>query len=221
MIEIKNLHKQYMNKGNNVKILDGIDLKIDKGEMVAIMGKSGSGKSTLLSILAGLESLDSGSYIIDNNIIDFNNERKLSELRRSTIGIIPQNYALIGHINVFDNIMLPLKYQKKNKNEVKQNIYKLLKNLELENMYNKYPNELSGGERQRVAIARSLIGNPEIIIADEPTSALDSSTEDRIMNMFINLNKSLGKTIIIATHNKKIAENCHRIFRLTWFYHIQ
>jgi len=214
LINVMDLYKYYHHGDSITKALDGLSLQVKKGEMLAIMGRSGSGKSTLLNILAGIDYVDKGKYYYDNKKVPLNNQKELSIFRRDKIGFIVQNFALIGYKNTFDNVALPLKYQKYTKKEINSKVMALLKSVSLKDKANKYPHELSGGECQRVAIARALINDPELILADEPTGSLDIKTEEEIMDIFAYLNQELGKTIIIVTHNFDIAKKCTRVIHI-------
>ncbi|PEC19958.1 peptide ABC transporter ATP-binding protein [Bacillus cereus] len=195
------------------EILKGINLTIQQGEMLAIKGRSGTGKSTLLHILAGLEQATSGNYYFDNKDITQLNYKETAVWRKNKIGFILQNHALIEEKNIFDNIALPLLYAKKSKSEIEAKVISLIKQLELEDKTYQYPRELSGGQSQRVAIARALINDPELILADEPTGALDAETEEVILNIFKQINKT-GKTFILVTHDDTVSSICNRIIEI-------
>lgn len=209
MILLKNIIKTYGKNENQVQALNGIDIEIKKGEMVAIMGVSGSGKSTLLNIIGCIDTPTSGKYCLNNKDVSkmFNSE--LAKIRNENLGFVVQHFALIEDYDVFKNVKVPLDYTKLSRKDKKQRIIKILKSLGIENKIDKFPNELSGGQCQRVAIARALVNNPDILLADEPTGALDHKTGTEIMNIFKNLNKD-GKTIIIVTHDEKVAMLCNR-----------
>ncbi|WP_295091938.1 ABC transporter ATP-binding protein [Ruminococcus sp.] len=205
LIKIEKLRKAY---GNNV-ILNDLNFSVEKGEMISIMGRSGAGKTTLLNILGLLDSADKGNYLFNDEKIDFNNDKKLSEYRLNKIGFIVQNYALIPSKTAFENISLPLDFKKIPKAEKKSRVLEIAKKLNIEKLLKKHPYEMSGGECQRVAIARALVRNPEVILADEPTGALDEKTEDDIISVIKSLNKT-GVSFIIVTHNPKVASVCER-----------
>ncbi len=214
LIEIKNL-KKYYNKGkeSEVKALNGIDLKIDKGDMCSIVGVSGSGKSTLLYIIGLLDKSTSGEYLLDGkNINDFS-ENKLAILRNEHFGFILQDFGLIEEETVYENIYVPILFSKSSKKSINKKIDELLENLEIKELKNKKVKKLSGGQRQRVAIARALINDPNVILADEPTGALDSINSDIILKLLIKLNEE-GKTIIIVTHNLEIASKAKKRFSM-------
>lgn len=205
LIKIENLKKAY---GANI-VLNDVNLSIEKGEMLSIMGRSGAGKTTLLNILGLLDSPDHGRYLFNDEQINFKNDKKMSEYRLDKIGFIVQNYALISNKTAFENISLPLDYKRISKSEKKRMVLEVTKKIGIEHLIKKYPYEMSGGECQRVAIARALIRNPEIILADEPTGALDEKTEYDIINVMKSLNKT-GVSFIIVTHNPKVASMCER-----------
>lgn len=214
MIKLEKVFRYYGSGEAVVKALDGINLNVKEGEMIAIIGKSGSGKSTLLNILGGLDNVTKGTYLFNNKVVPLFDQKKLAKFRKDNIGFIVQYFALIEDMNVLENIALPLKYSNKTHQEIKKVTENILEKLGIKDKMYKYPNELSGGQKQRVAIARAIINNPKLILADEPTGALDEETEKTIMEIFKNLNKQ-GKTIIIVTHDSKIANQCNRIIRLS------
>ncbi|KTD88340.1 peptide ABC transporter ATP-binding protein [Paenibacillus etheri] len=211
MIRITNLQKSFLLGPKKNMVLKNVNLEINKGEMVAIMGRSGSGKSTLLNILAGLVKADSGSYHFDNNDVLKMDSNQVAEFRKCNIGYVFQNSVLIDTKDVYHNIVLPLKYSNYSKSEEKKKISLVLAALHIEKLKHNSIDTLSGGEGQRVAIARAIIQDPKVIIADEPTGSLDEKTEEDILRLFTIFNKQ-GKTIIIVTHNQKVADSCDRIF---------
>lgn len=206
ILELKNICKSY----GNSNIIKNLNLKISKGEMVAIMGPSGSGKSTLLNIIGCLDAPTNGSYIINGENIDKLSNKKLSNIRNKTFGFVVQYFALIDEYTIFDNVKIPLTYSTKKVINKKEKIISLLDKLGIGDKKKSYPNQLSGGQNQRAAIARALVNDPEIILADEPTGALDKKTGYEVMGLFETLNKE-GKTIIIVTHDEKVAKCCNRI----------
>lgn len=211
MIELKNINKVYGKGETEVKALNNINLKIDKGELVAIIGPSGSGKSTLLNIIGCIDRCTNGKYYLNNKSINDFTEKNMSLLRNQYFGFILQYFGLINDYTVYENVNLPLKYSKlKNKKNV---VNTLLKEMDIYDKLNKYPPELSGGQCQRVAIARALVTNPDIILADEPTGALDKLNGDKILKILIDLNKK-GKTVIIITHDENIYSKCNRVIRI-------
>lgn len=216
MIEIKNLVKIY-NKGktNEFCALKGIDLSIEEGEMVAIIGKSGAGKSTLLHILAAIDSYDKGSYLVDGVSVGDLKEKQRARFRNQKIGIVMQDYALIDEYTIEENVQIPLIFGKVKGNDVRrEKIMTALENVGLAELAKKPVRQLSGGQKQRVAIARALVNNPTFLLADEPTGALDSKTSGEIMDVFEKLNQG-GKTVIIVTHDMEVAARCGRVIEIS------
>ena len=216
MIQIKNLVKVY-NKGktNEFCALKGIDLSIDEGEMVAIIGKSGAGKSTLLHILAAIDSYDKGSYLVDGVSVGDLKEKDRARFRNQKIGIVMQDYALIDEYTIEENVQIPLIFGKVKGNDVRrEKIMTALKNVSLDELAKKPVRQLSGGQKQLVAIARALVNNPAFLLADEPTGALDSKTSGEIMDVFEKLNQG-GKTVIIVTHDMEVAARCGRVIEIS------
>ena len=216
MIQIKNLVKVY-NKGktNEFFALKGIDLSIEEGEMVAIIGKSGAGKSTLLHILAAIDSYDKGSYLVDGVSVGDLKEKDRARFRNQKIGIVMQDYALIDEYTIEENVQIPLIFGKVKGNDVRrEKIMTALKNVGLDELAKKPVRQLSGGQKQRVAIARALVNNPAFLLADEPTGALDSKTSGEIMDVFEKLNQG-GKTVIIVTHDMEVAARCGRVIEIS------
>ena len=216
MIEIKNLVKIY-NKGktNEFCALKGIDLSIEEGEMVAIIGKSGAGKSTLLHILAAIDSYDKGSYLVDGVSVGDLKEKERARFRNQKMGIVMQDYALIDEYTIEENVQIPLIFGKVKGNDVRrEKIMTALKNVSLDELAKKPVRQLSGGQKQRVAIARALVNNPAFLLADEPTGALDSKTSGEIMDVFEKLNQG-GKTVIIVTHDMEVAARCGRVIEIS------
>lgn len=213
MITLKNIHKSYRTEAISLHVLKGIDLTIDEGEYVSIMGASGSGKSTLLNILGILDSYDSGEYRLNGTLIKNLSEKQAAHYRNEMIGFVFQSFNLINFKNALENVALPLYY--KNVSRKKRNIIALehLDRMGLKDWAHHMPNELSGGQKQRVAIARAMISNPKIILADEPTGALDSQTTVEVMNVLTDLNQQ-GITTIIVTHEASVAEATKRIIHL-------
>lgn len=213
MISLKNINKTYPG-AVPLHVLKDINLEINKGELVSIMGASGSGKSTLLNILGILDNYDTGEYYLDEVLVKNLNENKAAELRNRMIGFVFQSFNLITYKNAIENVALPLFYQgisrrKRNKMAMEQ-----LDRMGLADRAHHLPGEMSGGQKQRVAIARALITNPSIILADEPTGALDSKTSHDVMNTFRELNKD-GMTILIVTHDPGVGEQTNRIIRIS------
>lgn len=212
LIEMKEIIKAYnIGLESEIEILHGIDLKIYEGEFVAIVGESGSGKSTLMNIIGVLDKQTKGEYYLDGIDIKNANEAEMNVIRNKRIGFVFQNFNLIGRTSALRNVELPMLYAGVPAEQRTKRAKELLSKVGMESRMNHMPNELSGGQKQRVAIARSLVNNPAIILADEPTGALDSETSTMVMNIFNDLNKNQGKTIILITHSKEIAEQCPRI----------
>ena len=212
LIEMKEIIKAYnIGLESEIEILHGIDLKIYEGEFVAIVGESGSGKSTLMNIIGVLDKQTKGEYYLDGIDIKNANEAEMNVIRNKKIGFVFQNFNLIGRTSALKNVELPMLYARVPAEERTKRAKELLSKVGMASRANHMPNELSGGQKQRVAIARSLVNNPSIILADEPTGALDSETSTMVMNIFNDLNKNQGKTIILITHSKEIAEQCPRI----------
>jgi putative ABC transport system ATP-binding protein len=213
MLEINQLHKSYAIGDSSLHVLKGIDLSVEKGEMVAIMGSSGSGKSTLLNIIGMLDEADSGDYILDNVPIKNLTEKKAAIYRNKFLGFIFQSFNLINYKNALENVALPLYYQGLKRKERQEKARFHLQKVGLLDWQTHLPSELSGGQKQRVAIARALASNPKLLLADEPTGALDTTTSGEIMAFLQQLNDE-GKTILIVTHEEDIAAMCKRIIRL-------
>ena len=213
LIELKDIKKIYGNSDVETIALDGIDLEIEKGESVAIMGPSGSGKSTLLNIIGCLDTPTSGEYIFNGKAIDKLSRRELANLRNTSFGFILQYFGLVDEYTVYENVEIPLSYSKKKGINKKKLIKETLDMLGISDKIKKLPCQLSGGQNQRVAIARALINDPEIILADEPTGALDKKTGQEVMNILKDLNKK-GKTLVIVTHDDSIASQCSRIINI-------
>lgn len=212
MIHLKNINKTY--KGAvPLHVLKGINLDIEKGELVSIMGSSGSGKSTLLNILGLLDNYDTGEYYLDKLLIKNLSEKKAAEIRNRKIGFIFQSFNLIPFKNAVENVALPLFYQGVSRRERNKLALEYLDKLGLKNWAHHLPNELSGGQKQRVAIARALITQPQIILADEPTGALDSKTSVEVMTILKELHQT-GLTIIVVTHESGVAYQTDKIIHI-------
>jgi putative ABC transport system ATP-binding protein len=213
MIKLQNIHKYYHMGKNSMHVLKGINVEIEEGEMVSIMGSSGSGKSTLLNILGMLDNYDEGSYVLDNNPIKDLSETKAAQYRNKFLGFVFQSFNLISFKNSVENVALPLYYKKIKRKERNALALKYLEKVGLKDWANHLPSEMSGGQKQRVAIARALISNPKVLLADEPTGALDTQTSYEVMDLLKSINKE-GITVIIVTHENDIAEMTDRIIRL-------
>lgn len=212
ILESKNLKKYYGKGENLVKALDGIDISINKGEFVAIVGTSGSGKSTLLHMIGGLDRASEGKIIIENNDIFNMNDEELTIFRRRNVGFIFQSYNLVPILNVYENIVLPIELDGCKIDE--KYINEIIDILGLKSKVNELPNNLSGGQQQRVAIARALATKPSIILADEPTGNLDSKTEQDVLGLLKITSQKFSQTIIMITHNEQIAQMAERIIRI-------
>ena len=206
LIELKGVNKTYDN-GQPLHVLKGIDLSINRGEFVSIMGASGSGKSTLLNILGILDNYDTGEYWLDGKLIKDLRERQAADYRNRMIGFIFQSFNLIGFKTAVENVELPLFYQGVSRSKRHALAMEYLERLGLKEWAKHYPNEMSGGQKQRVAIARALITHPQIILADEPTGALDSKTSVEVMDLLGQLNREEHVTLIVVTHESGVA-NC-------------
>lgn len=209
MIKIKNLCKSYGQGQAKIEVLKNIDLDIEKGKIICILGPSGSGKSTLLNIIGGIESIDNGGvYIGEENIANMS-KKDLETYRRNKLGFVFQFYNLISDLNVFENIEVG-KYLAKNPLDIN----KLVEDLGIKEQIYKFPNEISGGQAQRTSIARALIKRPEILICDEPTGALDYESAKDVLNLLEKMNQDYGSTILIASHNIQISKMCDYILSL-------
>lgn len=209
MLVIKDLHKSYEIGQNKLHVLKGINLEIQEGEFVSIMGSSGSGKSTLLNIIGILDEKDTGVYELDGISIEHLTETKAAEYRSQFLGFVFQSFNLIGYKTALENVALPLYYQNISRKIRNEKALEYLEKVGLAQWANHLPNELSGGQKQRVAIARALITNPKVILADEPTGALDSQTTHDIMKLLQQINNE-GKTIIVVTHEPDVAAQTKR-----------
>ena len=216
MIKLENICKTYSKgKNNAVDALKNVSLNIKKGELTAIIGKSGSGKTTLLNIIGCIDTSDSGNYYLDGKKTNKKNEAALSAIRNKSIGIVMQEFALIGSDSALENVMLPFYFDNKaSLKKAKELALSVLSSVGMDSMAAKPVNKLSGGQKQRVAIARAIVNKPSVILADEPTGALDSKTAAEIMALFRELNKN-GHTIIIVTHDLEIANQCDRIIEIS------
>lgn len=213
MIQLKNIHKSYKLGSNNLHVLKGINLTINNGEMVSIMGPSGSGKSTLLNILGILDNYDEGTYTLDDTLIKDLSEKRAAQYRNKFLGFVFQSFNLLSFKSATDNVALPLYYQKVPKKERIKKAKEYLEKVGLLEWADHLPNEMSGGQKQRVAIARALVSQPKVILADEPTGALDSVTSKEIMQIFKDVNAS-GMTVIIVTHDPEVAKQTDRLIKL-------
>ena len=213
LIHIENMKKIYNPGENEVRALDGIDLDIEKGDLVAIVGHSGSGKSTLMNMLGCLDTPTTGKYVLDGQDVASMTDNQLADVRNKEIGFIFQGFNLISNLDAVGNVELPLVYRGVSKNERKQLAMEALKSVGLEDRMKHKPNEMSGGQQQRVAVARAVAAKPPIILADEPTGNLDTKSTQEIMEILKELHRS-GRTVIIITHDEEIASQAHRVIRI-------
>ena len=213
LIDIIGIQKSYKVGNEIVQAIKNIDLQIDKGEYVALMGPSGSGKSTLMNIIGCLDSFTNGQYILNGTDVSLMSENKLAEVRNKEIGFVFQTFNLLPRMDALENVALPLVYAGLSKKERNARAEEVLIQVGLKDRMKHKPNELSGGQRQRVAIARGLVNNPSILLADEPTGNLDTKTSVEIMALFREIHKN-GNTIVLVTHEEDIALNAKRIVRL-------
>lgn len=213
LIELKDITKIYRVGDTEVAANNGINIKIYRGEMVAIVGKSGSGKSTIMNIIGALDTPTSGQYFLEGRDVSKLKGDDLAEIRNKTIGFIFQQYNLLPKQNLLDNVGLSLMYARVGEKERKQRSMEVLKKVGLEKKYKNLPTQLSGGQQQRVSVARALVGRPSLILADEPTGALDSKTSREVLDLLIQLHKE-GNTIILITHDNSIAAIAERVIKI-------
>ena len=213
LIKITNIKRDFVLGNEIVYVLKGIDLQINKGEYVALMGPSGSGKSTLMNLLGCLDTPTSGSYILNGKDVSQMKDDELAEIRNKEIGFVFQTFNLLPRTTALDNVALPMIYAGYSKSERNERATEVLKQVNLADRMDHQPNQLSGGQRQRVAVARALVNKPSIILADEPTGNLDSKTSVEIMKLFGDIHAS-GNTVILVTHEEEIAAYANRIIRL-------
>lgn len=212
IVRTENLSKTYGSGENLVKAIDDVNLKIEKGEFIAIVGPSGSGKSTLLHLLGGVDNPSSGKIFIEGNDISKYSSKELALFRRRKVGLIYQFYNLIPNLTVRHNIELPLKLDKRKIND--EDLLDIVRKLGIENKLDSFPSELSGGQQQRVAIARSLIYSPSLVLADEPTGNLDRENSREIIEILKYFNRTLKQTIIVITHDESIALEAERVITI-------
>ncbi len=213
MLSLNNVHKSYITGSNSLHVLKGINLDVNQGEFVSIMGSSGSGKSTLLNILGILDSYEQGEYKLNGTLVKDMSEKKAAKFRNELVGFVFQSFNLISFKNAMENVALPLYYKGVGRKKRNKIAMEYLEKLGLAEWAEHMPNELSGGQKQRVAIARSLISKPKMILADEPTGALDTSTSYEVMEILKEINAE-GITVIIVTHEHDIAAMTQKIIRL-------
>ncbi|MEH6764488.1 MAG: ABC transporter ATP-binding protein [Aequorivita antarctica] len=213
VIKIRNITRDFPLGNEIVKVLKGIDLDIERGEYVALMGPSGSGKSTLMNLLGCLDTPTSGSYELNGSDVSNMTDDELAEIRNKEIGFVFQTFNLLPRTTALENVALPMIYAGASKSERTERAKQVLADVGLADRMDHKPNQLSGGQRQRVAVGRALVNKPSIILADEPTGNLDSKTSDEIMALFDEIHQA-GNTVIVVTHEEEIAERAHRIIRL-------
>jgi putative ABC transport system ATP-binding protein len=214
LIRVEDLHKQYVTPAGSVHVLRGIDLTIQTGEFVAIMGPSGSGKSTFMNILGCLDMPSAGHYVLDGRDVSKLSRDELAHLRNEVIGFVFQGFNLLMRANLEDNVALPLVYRGLGRTARRARAMAMLDKVGLAKFAAAYPNHVSGGQQQRVAIARALVNEPKLILADEPTGNLDTKTSDDIMRVFETLNREEGITVIIVTHERDVAAYAKRLIQI-------
>jgi putative ABC transport system ATP-binding protein len=212
MISTENLIKRVATSEGELTILNGITLSVGEGETVAIVGASGSGKSTLLGLMAGLDSATSGAILLHGHNLSALDEEQRAQLRAQLVGFVFQSFQLLPSLTALENVMLPIEL--KNDREAKPKAKQLLERVGLHERGHHYPNQLSGGEQQRVAIARAFASEARILFADEPTGNLDTATGARVIDLLFTLNKEFGTTLVLVTHDERLARRCHRTIRL-------
>lgn len=212
ILEVENLKKTYSTKlgGNEVHALKGVELQVEEGEYVAIMGESGSGKTTLLNILAALDQPTEGTVILDGKELSSIQESELASFRRDNLGFVFQEFNLLDTFSIYDNIVLPLVLSGKPVKEMKEKVLPIAEELGISDILNKFPYEVSGGQKQRAAVARAIIHTPKLLLADEPTGALDSNSSHELLSVFGKINGN-GQTIIMVTHSVEAASRAKRI----------
>lgn len=214
MIKLTNINKYYRQGDHRFHVLHDINLSVDQGELVAIIGESGSGKSTLINIIGFLDDDFSGTYFYEDHPIHDYTRKQFSHLRNQNVGFVFQNFKLIREATVAENIALPLLYAGKRRREIGDRVTAVLDQVGLHGYEDQLPQNMSGGQQQRVSIARAIVGHPHFLIADEPTGALDTETSQEIMNLFKRLNRDEGTTIIMVTHDPHVAAQCERVVKI-------
>ncbi|RIN12638.1 ABC transporter ATP-binding protein [Staphylococcus warneri] len=214
MIELVDINRHFKNGDEENHILKDIHINIKEGEFIAIMGPSGSGKSTLINILGFIDRGYEGDYLFNGENYKKSSDNQLAEIRNKTVGFVFQNFKLIQNNTILENVSIPLVYAELGSQARKDRVRKTLHDVGLYDKENLVPNKLSGGQQQRVAIARAIVNQPKFIIADEPTGALDSKTSKDIIDLFIKLNKEHNTTIILVTHDRKVADKADRIIHI-------
>ena len=214
MIELNGVHKSYQIGPMDVQILKGVDLNVPQGTLMSIVGASGCGKSTLMNIIGLLDTPGAGTYLLEDKPVADYNDRQLSDIRNRKIGFVFQQFNLLHRLNALQNVALPLVYRGIGERKRSRMALEMLERVGMGDRVRHKPTELSGGQQQRVAIARALVGKPAIILADEPTGALDTRVGQEIMNLFTQLNEEEGITMVLITHDPRIAEQCHSYVRM-------
>ena len=211
LIKLEHVTKTYPLGTGQFNALKGVNLEVQRGEMLAIVGVSGSGKSTLMNIIGFLDRCTAGSYRFDNIDVSHLSEDELADIRNQKIGFVFQSFFLLPRSTALQNVMLPLFYRGTPRDEAETLSLQMLEKVGMADLAHHRPNQLSGGQQQRVAIARALVTNPDVILADEPTGALDSHTGNDVLELFLNLNRQEGRTIVIITHDKDVSARCERV----------
>ena len=214
MLRLTDIHKSYVLGPATVDVLSGVDLEVNRGDLVSIMGASGSGKSTLMNIIGLLDTPSSGSYVLDGREVSAMSDNRRSAIRNASIGFVFQSFHLLPRLTALENVGIPLVYRGMGSAEISRRAESALNRVGMGDRVDHRPDELSGGQQQRVAIARALVGEPDIVLADEPTGALDPATGNDIMDLFARLNAEAGTTIIVITHDPEIAHRCTRRTRI-------
>lgn len=211
LIKLEHVTKTYQLGAGYFNALKGVNLEVQRGDMLAIVGVSGSGKSTLMNIIGFLDRCTSGCYLFDNMDVSHLSEDELADIRNQKIGFVFQSFFLLPRSTALQNVMLPLFYRGTPRDETETLALQMLEKVGMADLAHHRPNQLSGGQQQRVAIARALVTNPDVILADEPTGALDSHTGNDVLELFLNLNRQEGRTIVIITHDKEVSARCDRV----------
>ena len=214
MLRLKDVRKTYFVGPAPVEVLRGVDLEVNQGDLVSIMGASGSGKSTLMNIIGLLDSPSSGSYSLDGREVSAMTDDRRSAIRNASIGFVFQSFHLLPRLTALENVRLPLTYRGTGSAETGRRARRALDRVGMKDRAGHKPDELSGGQQQRVAIARALVGEPAIVLADEPTGALDPDTGNDIMDLFVELNREEGTTLVVITHDAEVARRCARRTRI-------
>lgn len=214
LLELNHIKKSYHTGKKPNVVLNGLSLRVDKGEMLAVMGKSGCGKSTLLNILGCITTMDEGEYLYQDTPINTTNLKEANSFRKEHLAFIVQDFALLNDKTVFHNVELPLLVRKLPREARREQVLKHLLMVGMEDKLDQFPNQLSGGEQQRIAIARALVSKPDLLLADEPTGSLDEENTTVILKMLRNISE-LGTTVILVTHDKEVADYCSRCIRIS------